>query len=202
MPRRSKEATAETRRQIVDTAVAVASKDGLEGLTIGRLADDVGMSKSGLLNHFGNKESLQMAALDAAMELFTREVWHPVSDEAPGLLRLRATAESWVSYLERRVFPGGCFFASTTMEIDDHPGPVRDKLAQSMSRWLDILAADAREAQRVGDLAADPAAEQLAFELQGLIFATNWALQLFRDADAPVRARAAIDRLIPPHRTL
>lgn len=198
MPRRSREDTAETRRQIVETAVGVASIDGLDGLTIGRLADDVGMSKSGLLNHFGNKEALQLAALRAAMDRFRAEVWQPAADEAPGLPRLRAAAEAWVSYLERRVFPGGCFFAAATMEVDDRPGPVRDELARSMSRWLDVLATDAREAQRVGDLPADPSAEQLAFELQGLIFATNWALQLFDDAGAPARARAAIDRLIPP----
>lgn len=197
MPRRSREDTAETRRQIVETAVSVASTDGLEGLTIGRLAGDVGMSKSGLLNHFGTKESLQMAALQAAMKRFRAEVWHPVADEPPGLPRLRAAAEAWVSYLERSVFPGGCFFAAATMELDDHPGPVRDELAASMSRWLDTLATDAREAQRVGDLPPEPSAEQLAFELQGVIFATNWALQLFGDTRAPAWARDAIDRLIP-----
>ena len=198
MPRRSREDTAETRRQIVETAVSVASTDGLDGLTIGRLAGDVGMSKSGLLNHFGNKEALQMAALHAAMKRFRAEVWHPAADEAPGLPRLRAVAEAWVSYLERRVFPGGCFFAAATMELDDQPGPARDALAESMSRWLDTLATDAREAQRVGDLPSEPTADQLAFELQGLIFATNWALQLLHDERAPARAREAIDRLIPP----
>lgn len=177
--------------------MSVASTDGLEGLTIGRLAGDVGMSKSGLLNHFGTKESLQMAALLAAIRRFRAEVWHPVADEPPGLPRLRAAAEAWVSYLERSVFPGGCFFAAATMELDAHPGPVRDELAQSMSRWLDTLATDAREAQRVGDLPPDPSAEQLAFELQGLIFATNWALQLYDDQQAPGRARAGIERLIP-----
>jgi|SRR5680860_1062037 len=198
MARRSREAAAETRRQIVETAVTVASTDGLGGLTIGRLAGDVGMSKSGVLNHFGSKEALQLSALEAAMARFRAEVWHRVADEAPGLPRLRAAAEAWISYLERRVFPGGCFFAAATMEIDDHPGPVRDRLAESMTRWLDTLATDACEAQRVGDLPAEPTAEQLAFELQGITFATNWALQLLGDETAPARARAAIDRLIGP----
>jgi AcrR family transcriptional regulator len=198
VPRRSREATAETRRQIVETAVDVASTDGLDGLTIGRLAGDVGMSKSGLLNHFGTKESLQMAALAAAMERFTKEVWLPVASERPGLPRLRGAAEAWISYLERRVFPGGCFFAAATTEVDDRPGPVRDELARSMTRWLEQLAADAREAQRVGDLPAQPAAEQLAFELQGVILGTNWAFQLLRDPGAFPRAREALDRLLPP----
>jgi AcrR family transcriptional regulator len=198
MARRSREAAAETRRQIVETAVTVASTDGLDGLTIGRLAGDVGMSKSGLINHFGTKEGLQLAALEAAMRRFRAEVWHPVADEEPGYPRLRAAAESWISYLERGVFPGGCFFAAATMEMDDHPGPVRDRIADGMTRWLDTLATDAREAQRVGDLAAEPGAEQVAFELQGIVFATNWAIQLLHDADAPGRGRRAIDRLIPP----
>jgi AcrR family transcriptional regulator len=198
MPRRSKEAAAETRRQIVETAVDVASTDGLEGLTIGRLAGDVGMSKSGLIGHFGTKEGLQLAALDAAERRFRAEVWHPVADEEPGYRRLRAAAESWISYLEREVFPGGCFFAAATMELDAHPGPVRDRLAKGMTSWLDTLATDAREAQRVGDLPAEPPAEQLAFELQGIVFATNWAIQLLHDSGAPGRGRRGIDRLIPP----
>jgi AcrR family transcriptional regulator len=198
MARRSREAAAETRRQIVETAVTVASTDGLDGLTIGRLAGDVGMSKSGLLNHFGTKEALQIAALDAAAGRFRAAVWHPVADEAPGLPRLRAAADAWVSYLEQRVFPGGCFFAAATMEIDDHPGPVRDRVAESMSRWLDTIATDAREAQRVGDLPPEPTAEQIAFEMQGVVFAANWALQLLEDEAAPARARAAIDRLLTP----
>lgn len=198
MPRRSKEAAAETRREIVETAVDVASTDGLEGLTIGRLAGDVGMSKSGLIGHFGTKEGLQLAALEAAQRRFRAEVWHPVADEEPGYPRLCAAAESWISYLERGVFPGGCFFAAATMEIDAHPGPVRDRLAEGMTRWLDTLATDAREAQRVGDLPEEPPAEQLAFELQGIVFATNWAIQLLHDQGAPDRARRGIDRLIPP----
>jgi AcrR family transcriptional regulator len=196
MARRSREAAAATRRQIVDTAVTVASTDGLEGLTIGRLADEVGMSKSGLLGHFGSKEGLQLAALDAASERFTAEVWLRAAGEAPGLPRLRAACEAWVSYLERRVFPGGCFFAAATMELDDRPGPARDRLAESMQRWMAILAADAREAQRAGDLPERPSAEQIAFEVNGHVLSANWAAQLLHDDGAFDRARAAIRRLL------
>jgi AcrR family transcriptional regulator len=200
VPRRSREATAETRRHIVDTAVAVASTDGLEGLTIGRLADEIGMSKSGLLGHFGSKEGLQLAALEAAGERFTAEVWARAADEEPGLPRLRGAADAWVSYLERRVFPGGCFFAASATELDDRPGPAREQLARNMRRWLRILAADAREAQRVGDLPPEPAAEQIAFEIHGQILAANHGVQLLGDEEACARARAAIARLLDPPR--
>ena len=196
-PRRSAAEAAGTRAAIVERALHVGSVDGLEGLTIGRLAGDVGMSKSGLIGHFGTKRDLQLAALEAAQRRFRAEVWHPVADEEPGYPRLRAAAESWISYLERGVFPGGCFFAAATMELDAHPGPVRDRLAKGMTSWLDTLATDAREAQRVGDLPAEPPAEQLAFELQGVVFATNWAIQLLHDGGAPDRGRRGIDRLIP-----
>jgi AcrR family transcriptional regulator len=196
MPRRSRAATAETRRQIVETAVAVASTDGLEGLTIGRLAEDVGMSKSGLLSHFGNKEGLQLAALDEAIDRFRAEVWDRASAEAPGLPRLRAAAMAWVSYLERQVFPGGCFLSAATMEMDDRPGPVRDRLTESMERWLAVLTADAREAQRAGDLPGSPSPDQLVFEIHGQILAANWTSQLMHDANAFVRAREAIGRLL------
>jgi AcrR family transcriptional regulator len=196
VPRRSREAAAQTRREIVDTAVAVASTDGLEGLTIGRLADEIGMSKSGLLGHFGTKEGLQLAALEQATERFTAEVWARAAGETPGLPRLRAAAEAWVSYLERGVFPGGCFFAAATAELDDRPGAARDRLAASMRRWLAILAADAREAQRVGDLPPEPGPEQVAFEVNGHILSANQAAQLFGDREAFARARAAVARLL------
>jgi AcrR family transcriptional regulator len=196
VPRRSREEAAETRRQIVDTAVAVASTDGLEGLTIGRLADEIGMSKSGLLGHFGTKEALQLAAFEEASEIFTREVWARAAGEAPGLPRLRAAVEAWVSYLERGVFPGGCFFAAASAELDDRPGVVRDRLAVSMRRWLDILAADAREAQRVGDLPPEPSPEQLAFEINGIVLGTNQGAQLFDDPETFARARTALARIL------
>src|SRR5687767_7398899 len=128
VPRRSREEALATRAQIVERAMTVASTEGLEGLTIGRLADDVGMSKSGLIGHFQSKEALQVAALEHAGEVFRHEVVEPVRKHPAGRERLHAIADEWIAYLERRVFPGGCFFAAATLEYDDRPGPVRDRL--------------------------------------------------------------------------
>ena len=196
MPRRSREEAAQTRRDIVETAVTVASTDGLEGLTIGRLADRVGMSKSGVLGHFGDKETLQLAALEQAIARFTSEVWDRVAGEEPGIARLRAAAEAWVAYLERGVFPGGCFFAAATAEMDDRPGPVRDRLAEAMRQWLGALAADARRAQRAGDLSGDLSPEQIAFEMNGAILAANYAYRLHEDPSAFGHARSVMRRLL------
>src|SRR3954447_1785713 len=112
MARRSAAEAAQTRTAILDRSVALASLEGLEGLTIGRLAADLDMSKSGVLGHFGAKEELQLAVVDTAADIFAREVAAQAQDAKPGLPRLRAMCAAWVSYLERRVFPGGCFFTA------------------------------------------------------------------------------------------
>lgn len=196
MARRSKEEAAETRSTIVERAVDVASLNGLEGLTIGTLAGQVGMSKSGLIRHFGSKEGLQLAALEAAIERFTAEVWEPVADEPPGLARLRATCASWISYLERGVFPGGCFLSSASLEFDDRPGPVRDEIAAAMGRWLAVLARDAEIARVAGELPAETDPEQTAFELNAILMGANWASRLLRDDAAFGRAERAVERLL------
>lgn len=196
MPRRSREAAAATRDQIVERAVAVASTEGLEGLTIGRLAGDVGMSKSGLIGHFGTREALQQAALERAVDRFRHEVWDPVAGEPPGLPRLRAIADTWLAYLEREVFPGGCFLTAASLEFDDRPGPVRDAIADTMRLWLAVVARDAATAIEAGDLPPVPGAEQVAFELNALVMAANWAARLHRDERAFARSRAAAARLL------
>lgn len=196
MPRRSREEAAQTRSTIVEEAVDVASTNGLEGLTIGTLAEQVGMSKSGLIRHFGTKEGLQLAALEAAIERFTAEVWEPVAGEPPGLTRLRAICASWISYLERGVFPGGCFLSSASLEFDDRPGPVRDEVAAAMERWLAALARDAEIARAAGELPPDTDPEQLAFELNAIFMGANWASRLLRDPDAFTRAESSFARLL------
>jgi AcrR family transcriptional regulator len=196
MGRRSRSEALRTRQQIVETAVVVASTEGLDGITIGRLAGDVGLSKSGLLGHFPTKEELQVAALERAGEIFRAEVWVRVAGEEPGLSRLRALGRAWVDYLEREVFPGGCFFAAATMEYDDRPGPVRERLATGQHRLLRVIARDARIAQEKGDLAGDRTPEQLAYEMYSFILGANASHRLFRDRDAFDRAREAVDRLL------
>jgi AcrR family transcriptional regulator len=197
-PRRSAAEAAGTRTAIVGRALELGSLEGLEGLTIGRLAGDVGMSKSGLIRHFGSKEGLQLAALQAAIELFQREIWEPVADEPPGLVRLRAMCEAWLSYLERDVLPGGCFLTAAASEFDGRGGPVRDATRKAWARWLRTIEGEVRTAIEAGELPADTDPEQVAFELNGIVMGLNNALQLHGDRAAPARARRAIDRVLAP----
>lgn len=197
-PRRSAAAAAGTRTAIVERALELGSLEGLEGLTIGRLAGDVGMSKSGLIRHFGSKEGLQLAALGAATDLFQREIWEPVADEPPGLARLRALCEGWVSYLERDLLPGGCFLTAAASEFDGRGGPVREATRKAWARWLRVLEREVSAAIEAGELPADTDPEQVAFELNGIVMGLNNALQLHDDRTAPARARRAIDRVLAP----
>ena len=189
MPRRSAAEALKTRESIVTHAVDVASLEGLEGLTIGRLAGELDMSKAGVIGHFGTKEALQVAALEQAVEIFRREVWDRAEGEEPGLPRLRAIAEAWIGYLERDVFPGGCFLTAASTEWDGREGPVRDVIAGSLDLWRRVLAHEARTAGF-----DDP--DQIAFELSGVAVALNQALQLFGDRAAPERARRAAERIL------
>jgi len=178
------------RDAILERAVEVASEEGLEGLTIGRLSSELGLSKSGLFGHFGSKEELQLAAIDAANATFFREVIDPALGEPEGAARLRAYCDRWVGYLERKVFSGGCFFAAASTEFDGRPGPVRDKLRDGQRAWLEELA---KHAGLAG--AEDP--EQLVFEVYSLVQGANASYQLFEDEEAYVRARRALERLLP-----
>lgn len=197
-PRRSAAEARRTRERIVERSVALASLEGLEGLTIGRLAADLGISKSGLLGHFGSKEALQLAALERAAVVFDREVWRPAADAEPGLARLRAVCAAWISYLERGVFPGGCLFVSSTFEYDGRAGPVRDLLRRQFGAWRRRLSADVRAAADRGDLPRGTDTEQVVFELYGILMSLNHTLQLHGDPAAADRARRAVDRLLPP----
>jgi AcrR family transcriptional regulator len=154
------------------------------------------MSKSGVLGHFGSKEDLQLAVVDAAADLFTREVADRAKGVAPGLPKLLAMCAAWVSYLERRVFPGGCFFTAASAEFDDRPGRVRNAIAGLTSVWNRDLYRQTRLAIEAGALPADTDADQVVFEMSGVILALNNALQLHRDTTAPTRARRALGRLL------
>jgi AcrR family transcriptional regulator len=194
-PRRSAADTLETRQRILDRSLAIASAEGLEGLTIGRLADELGMSKAGLLGHFGTKEGLQLAVVDEAAAVFSREVPQRVKQLPSGLPRLKAVCEAWVSYLEREVLPGGCFFTAATTEFDGRSGRVRDALAGMNALWRRDLRIHIRRAISDGDLPRDTDVDQLIYEIVGIMLALNHFLQLEHDAAAPARARQALDRL-------
>ncbi len=183
----------ETREQILRAAMDTASVKGLSGLSIGDLATRLGMSKSGLFRHFGAKEQLQLATADAALDVFQEEVVAPAMAASPGMDRLRALMHSWVGYLERDVFPGGCFFAAASADVDSQPGPVRDRIAGIGHAAIDAIAAEVEAAQHLGQLRADVDARQLAFELHAYSLETNWARLLLDDDRAGDRARTAID---------
>lgn len=195
-PRRSVADTLETRQRILGRSLAIASAEGLEGLTIGRLATELGMSKAGLLGHFGTKEALQLAVVDQAAEVFLREVPRKVKQMPSGLPRLIDVCEAWVSYLEREVLPGGCFFTAATAEFDGRSGRVRDALAGMNALWRRDLRIHIRRAVSDGDLKPDTDVDQLIYEILGVMLALNHFLQLEHDAAAPRRARQALKRLL------
>ena len=186
-----------TRHAILETAVHIASAEGLEGLTIGRLASELSMSKSGLFAHFGSKEELQVATVEAARAIFIREVIKPAFESTQGLARLWKLCDIWLSYVQSGVFRGGCFFAAAAAEFDSRPGPVRDRIAEIMKEWLSTLRNGIVEAQQAGQLNKAIDATQLAFEFNSLGLGANWAYQLYGEARAFKRARAAMrERLI------
>jgi AcrR family transcriptional regulator len=190
------EAGARKRDAIVRRAADLASVESLEGLTIGRLAHDLQLSKSGLFDYFGSKEELQLATVERATAVLRREVVEPATTALPGLARLRALLEGYLGYLEREVFSGGCFLSAAAAEFDGRPGPVRDAIATSMRAWGAELQSQAEVAVRHGELAPDTDPEQLVFELSSYTSRANTLFQLERDRDAFARARRAIAKAL------
>ena len=180
------------RREILATALDLGSVEGLEALTIGRLAAATGMSKSGLFAHFGSKQELQLAAVDRAQADFERRVLEPPQRAEPGLARLRGLLGAWLDYVERIEFRGGCFFFQTTSEYGSRSGPVHDRLAQLALAWIRTLRVEASVAVRQRELAPGTDPEQLVFGLHAAVQEANWARELLGDARAFERARTAI----------
>jgi AcrR family transcriptional regulator len=180
---------AETRAAILDCAVDLASAEGLEGLTIGRLAAELEMSKSGLFAHFGSKRDLQLATVEAAANRFRTAVIEPALGSPDGAPRLRAMADSYLAHLDGGAYSGGCFWAATSAEYDDRPGPVRDAIAAALDGWLGELERQARAAG-----ASEPG--RLAFELYAVVMGANSRFRLSGDRRTFEYARAVIDRLL------
>jgi AcrR family transcriptional regulator len=181
-----------TRRAVLDLAAGLATEEGLEPLSIGRLADAAGMSKSGLFAHFGSKEELQIATVDHAGSIFVREVIEPARAAPQGLPRVWALCERMIDYSERQVFPGGCFFASASFEFKRRPGPVRDRIQEMLRSWHSYLEHAVERAQEAGELEAGLSAREIAFELDAYAQAANGQYQLFGDAAVFGEARRAV----------
>ena len=181
-----------TRAAVLRRAADIASVEGLSGLSIGRLAADLSISKAGVFAHFGSKEELQLATVRAASERFLTEVVVPAQAADDGLARLVALVDSWLDYNRRCVFPGGCFFAATSVEFHGRPGRVRDELAAARRQWLDAFAGLARTAIDRGELDPVCDVDRLAFEIDAVGTAANLHHQLCGDRAAFGRARAAV----------
>ncbi len=194
-----------TRNSILEVAAALATEEGLDPLSIGRLAEAIGMSKSGLFAHFGSKEELQLATVDHAAALFVAEVIDPARSAPKGLARIWALCDHMIGYAERQVFPGGCFFAATSFEFNNRPGPVRDRIEKMIRSWLSYLEHAVEQAQEAGELDPNASAREISFQLDAFAQASNAQYQLFRDPQVFDDARGAIqerlESLRPESRT-
>ncbi|GAA1933768.1 TetR/AcrR family transcriptional regulator [Kitasatospora viridis] len=187
---------ARSRRTIVRHAVDTASLEGLTGLSFGRLATDLNVSKSTVQTLFATKEKLQLAVVEAAREAFEEAVVRPALVRPPGVARVRALGHQWIAYAEQPLFAGGCFWAANLPEFDSRPGPVRDVLAGQQRAWRELIAAELRQAVAAREIAAlDP--ELAAFQLDAVLNATNTALRLGDDT-AVAMVHRVVDGLLAP----
>jgi AcrR family transcriptional regulator len=186
----------QTREAILLHALKLATKVGFEGLTIGRLADDLKLSKSGLFAHFGSKESLQVKVLELASRRFVDEVIKPALTAPRGLRRVRALFERWLAWETSPGLPGGCPFNAAATELDDRPGPAHDYVVRAQRDWLETVANTARTAIQEGDFDADLDCEQFAHELQSIMLGYAHAARLMKDPMARARTERAFEALL------
>ncbi|MFD3687863.1 TetR/AcrR family transcriptional regulator [Nocardiopsis sp. NPDC058631] len=193
----------QTRRAVLDRAVDIASVEGLEGLSLGRLSRELRISKSGVFAHFGSKEELQLAAVEAGRKVFVHHVVREALRTRPGVERLWRLCEDWIAYSQSRIFSGGCFFYTVTAEFESRPGRVRDALVETHREWRDLLTRTAEDARQLGELTAGADPALLAFELRAFLDTANAISLLEDDRDSPyAMARTAItarlEAMAPP----
>ncbi|MEU3765551.1 TetR/AcrR family transcriptional regulator [Amycolatopsis keratiniphila] len=181
-----------TRRIVLRRAVDIASVEGLDGLSLGRLATELELSKSGVFALFGSKEELQLAAVETASAIFAENVVEPTLEVEQGIARLRALCANWLDYSERRVFPGGCFFFNTGAEFDARTGRVHDAVANASRAFAQFIRSTAIEARKAGHLRESVDVNRLAFELNALGRAANADSVMFGGTEPYALARAAI----------
>jgi len=185
-----------SRETILRTAAMLATTRGLDGLSIGDLAAEVGMSKSGLYAHFKSKEELELATIETAAAIFDSEVLQPVTRAPAGIARLKSLADSFLSHLERKVFPGGCFFAAVAAELDTRPGSARDRVVEVLNSWLSLLRQCILDAQGLGEI--DPRAEvdQVVFEIQAMLLAANFLFVMTNDPRRLTQGRRGVEGVL------
>jgi AcrR family transcriptional regulator len=193
-PRKQRSDGERSRNTILREAARLATVEGIDGLSIGRLAKAVGMSKSGLFAHFGSKEELQLATIETASALFTEIVIEPALTAPTGLERLRQLAENFLRHVEDNVYPGGCFFASVAAEMDTRPGPVRDRALQLTVEWTAQLETAVRDSQTEGAIDPSEDPEQLAFDLDAYLLLANLQFVSSQESAPIDRARRALER--------
>lgn len=186
----------ETRSAVLARAISLASEVGLAGLTIGKLADEVGMSKSGLFAHFSSKENLEIAILDEAVSRFVALVVTPSFKKPRGEPRVRALADHWFAWTKQESMPGGCIFVVAGVELDDRPGPARDRYVASQKDWLSTLAGAARIAIEEKHFRKDLDVDQFAHEFFSIAFGYHYTRKILDPKTAEKRARTAFERLL------
>jgi AcrR family transcriptional regulator len=185
-----------TKQAILEQATGVASQVGLEGLTIGTLADALHLSKSGLFAHFHSKEALQMQILEHGAAVFVERVVRPALAAPRGAPRMQALFTRWLEWSRSSPLPGGCLFVQAAVELDDRPGPLRDRVAAFQRQWLDVIATSFRKGIESGAFHGDADPQQFAQDLYGVMLACHHASRLLRDPQAEARARRAFDALL------
>ena len=185
-----------SRTTILRAATKLATTKGLDGLSIGYLAAAVGMSKSGLYAHFKSKEQLELATIEAASEIFDREVLRPAMAALAGSQQLRALVDSFLAHLERRVFPGGCFFAAVAMELDTRPGLARDRVVEVQQKWLSLLRKCFLDAQAIGEIDSGADVAQAVFETEAMLLAANFLFVMTNDPTPLAQARSGVENVL------
>lgn len=185
-----------SRDAILLAAAKLATTKGLNGLSIGDLAAEVGMSKSGLYAHFRSKEDLELATIETALTILDREVLQPALTAPGGIGRLLMLADLFLSHLQRRVFPGGCFFAAVAAELDTRPGPARDRVVQVQEKWLSLLKQCFLDAQAAGEIDSGADVAQATFEVEAMLLAANSVFVMTNDPHQLTRARRGVDNVL------
>ena len=186
----------QTRQAILNAAASLATTRGLEGLSIGDLAAHLGMSKSGLYAHFKSKEELELATIDTATEIFENDVMHKVPESPGGLARVFALNEAFLQHLARRVFPGGCFFATVAAQLAPHPGRTRDRVMQLQIRWAALFVAALTQARDAGEISRNADIYQLTFEITAMMFRANFAWIVTEDLSVLDQARIGVNNVL------